>query len=128
LQWLLGLPVVVWILTPIVLTVLVVIIVRGDIIKPPVPPAAGQVRIDANPWGEVEWIRGSDGREVNLGGGRTTPFLTSLPAGDYEVQVSFPHTHASKRCGLQVRPDHLATCWLDLAPVDAGAYFKRIGW
>lgn len=88
----------------------------------------GQIRIDANPWGQVDWIHGPDGTRVALPEGRTTPFTMSLPAGTYQVQVTYPNASASQRCDLQVQPERLATCWLDLAPVDAKSYFGKIGW
>lgn len=88
----------------------------------------GQIRIDANPWGQVEWIRGEDGTPVTLPGERTTPLSMALPAGTYRAQVQFPAGQVTKTCSLHVKPGELAACWLDLAPVDAKSYFEKIGW
>ncbi len=92
------------------------------------PEATGQLRIDANPWGRIAWIRGPGGDKIDLPGAATTPFLMALPAGNYQVQVDYPHAQSSQRCELRVEPDRLATCWLDLAPVNAKSYFEKIGW
>jgi hypothetical protein len=106
-------------------------------IGPPPPPpieteettaATGRIQIDANPWGQVEWIRGTDGTRVNLPADRTTPFLMELPVGQYEARVSYPHTQSSDRCALPVQEDQVTHCWLALAPVEAQDYFEKIGW
>ncbi len=89
--------------------------------------AMGQVRIDANPWGQVEWVRGPGGA-VDLPETPTTPFLMTLPVGNYQAQINYPDAQAPQRCDLHVQPDQVATCWLDLAPVDAKSYFQKIGW
>lgn len=102
-----------------------VIVVRPE--KSPVAAATGRVRIDANPWGEVRWIRGPQGN-VALPEAKTTPLVLTLPAGSYQARVDYPQTRASEVCDLTVQPDRVATCWLDLAPVDAESYFQRIGW
>jgi hypothetical protein len=109
-----------------------IIVIResdNDSEEPPPPlVASGVVRIDANPWGRIEWIRSTDGTEVPLPSNPTTPFLLSLPEGSYEALVTYPHNRASKRCPLQVEADQMATCWLDLAPVNAAKYFETLGW
>ncbi|MDY7092726.1 MAG: hypothetical protein SX243_07110 [Acidobacteriota bacterium] len=89
---------------------------------------AGQVQIDANPWGEVDWIRTSEGSRVDLPSMRTTPLVMSLPVGNYEAQVTYPPGPEVRRCSLQVEQDQVATCWVDLAPVDASSYLEKIGW
>ncbi len=97
--------------------------------RPPIAgQAMGQVRIDANPWGRIEWIRGASGSTIDLPEARSTPFLIALPAGNYQARVAYPHGQTSERCDLRVRSDQLTTCWLDLAPVDANSYFQKIGW
>lgn len=95
--------------------------------EPPAGPALGEIEIDANPWGRVQWIRGPDG-EIDLPDTPTTPLVLSVPAGDYVAEVEYPPGQASQRCELRVQPGQLEDCWLDLAPVDAAAYFQRIGW
>jgi hypothetical protein len=90
--------------------------------------ATGVVRIDANPWGRIEWIQGPAGGRIDLPQGRTTPLSIALPVGTYTARVVYPATQTSQQCDLRVRPDQVATCWLNLAPVDAKAYLRRIGW
>lgn len=95
---------------------------------PEKPRGTGQILIDANPWGTIQEIRGEDGRKVSLNPERTTPYLMALPAGKYQAKVEAMGGGAAKQCDLQVQPDHLAKCWLNLAPVDAKSYFRTIGW
>ncbi len=121
-----GKPAVVFIFLP---SLVVGVVVTVNHLRPKEPAnPSGQIRIDANPWGEVGWIRGPGGRKIDLPEVRTTPLVLTLPVGAYQAQVDYPHARASKRCDLQVQPGRLATCWLDLAPVDAASYFQRIGW
>ena len=96
--------------------------------EPQTAAAMGQVRIDANPWGRIDWIRGPSGKKLDLPEGRTTPFVTTLPVGSYQAQVGYAHAQTTDLCDLRVEPDQLATCWLDLAPVDAKSYFQKLGW
>ncbi len=122
---------VVTVVTVITLPLLVASVTYAVIIRRPDPPVletTGLVRIDANPWGQVQWIRGPGGINIDLPEIRTTPLVMTLPVGNYQAQVVYPHAKASDRCDLQVQPASLATCWLDLAPVDAKSYLKRIGW
>lgn len=95
---------------------------------PSLPLATGTVQIDANPWGEVQWIRDAEGATMPLGDIKTTPFRISLPTGTYRARVSYPPTEAARECDLAVGADETATCWLDLAPMNAKTYFERIGW
>ncbi|MEM9596859.1 MAG: hypothetical protein AAGD06_21495, partial [Acidobacteriota bacterium] len=126
----LGLPVWLWVLGVIAgLVILAVLLCVFWLCKEDPPePSTGQVRIDANPWGDVQWIRTSAGGSVDLSGETTTPFLRTLPAGSYEARVIFPPSGASGTCELRVRVGELATCWLDLEPVDSEIYMETIGW
>jgi GYF domain 2 len=126
-QWLLGRPVT-SLLAVSVLVVVVVYAVKNPPPKPELPQVSGRVLIDANPWGQVEWIHGPRGVDVDLPAGRTTPLVMSLPVGSYQARVDYPHARASERCEFQVQPDELVTCRLVLAPVDAKSYFQKIGW
>lgn len=116
-----------------VITFITVLIGGGVVVVAKVIPdfpagVAGQVQIDANPWGEVDWIRSSEGTRVDLPSLRTTPLVLSLPVGSYEAQISYPPGSQVRRCSLQVRESQVAACWVDLAPVDAGSYLEKIGW
>lgn len=106
-------------------------VVYFQMIREPSPSAtivAGTIQIDANPWGEVQWIRDAEGAKVPLGEVKTTPFRISLPTGTYRALVGYPPTNAARECELTVSADETATCWLDLAPITAEIYFERIGW
>ncbi len=126
--WLLG-----WLRArPVVSLTIVVFLIGGTVcavVCPrPTSKATGKIRLDANPWAQVRWIRGADGKEVDLPQARTTPFLLTVPVGDYEARVEYPHAGGLQTCALQVRSEQPASCWFDLAPVDAKAYFQEIGW
>ncbi len=99
----------------------------GDEI-PPDPMVLGRLRVDANPWGQVRWIRGSDRTDVTLPQEQTTPMLATVPVGSYRAEVHYPHASVTKQCTVQVRADGVAVCWVDLDPLDARAYFQKIGW
>jgi len=128
-DWILGK----WVLSCLAGTVGVVLIFFNPW-RPPTPTptpktvVVGQLHIDANPWGQVEWIRGPDGNQIDLPPDRTTPFLITVPTGQYEALVTYPHGQVSDRCELPVQPDQITTCFLALAPVDATSYFQKLGW
>ncbi|MEM8933346.1 MAG: DUF4339 domain-containing protein [Acidobacteriota bacterium] len=92
-------------------------------------PEPGAVFIDANPWGEVRSIDGpSDPVRLPDTGERTTPFEWDVPPGTYQIVVVHPPSRRQETCELHVREEAVASCWLDLAPVDATTYFQHIGW
>ncbi len=91
-------------------------------------PALGHLRVDANPWGQVRWVRAADGTDAALPQERTTPMLATVPVGSYRAEVHYPHASVTKQCSVQVEAEGVALCWVDLAPLDARAYFQKIGW
>lgn len=96
--------------------------------KPPVPAVvAGQLAIDASPWGQIESVTDAQGREFLPAKPSYTPLLLSLPAGTYSVRMTNPNSRASRTLSAEVQPQMLASCVAQLDQVTADEYLEKIG-
>jgi serine/threonine protein kinase len=94
---------------------------------PVVPPIqAGQLLINALPWGEVTSILDAAGVE-RLSGTAETPLVLSLPPGDYKVRLTNPNSKRSVVLDASVQSGALSRCEAELDPIDAAAYIDQIG-
>jgi serine/threonine-protein kinase len=96
---------------------------------PPPPAAAGEgtLVVDALPWAEVEKIEDAAGRERPAGANRYTPFVASLPAGDYFVSLRHPGATERAILKVTVRAGAVETRTVALRKVDADAYLEKAG-
>lgn len=94
---------------------------------PPVAAANGQLIINATPWGEVKSIKDKDGVEKLLTRPTYTPFLISLPAGNYTVELTNPNSGKSiSRPVTVMKSGNPAELKVELDPVDAEEYLKSV--
>jgi eukaryotic-like serine/threonine-protein kinase len=87
---------------------------------------AGQLLINALPWGEVTSVLDASGVE-RLTGTAETPLVLSLPPGDYKVRLTNPNSNRSVVLDATVKSAALSRCEAELDPIDAAAYVDQIG-
>jgi protein kinase-like protein len=93
----------------------------------PVPAAAGTLVIDALPWAEVERILDDTGRDWPIGSDRYTPFVASLPPGDYVILLSHPDVEGPASVRVTVRASQSERLVVPLRPIDADEYLRKAG-
>ena len=95
------------------------------------PPAVstdrGTVVIDALPWGEVERIVDDAGRPWPLGADRYTPFVASLPPGDYVISLRHPEVAEPARLRITVRASQFERRVVALREIDVDEYLQKAG-
>ncbi len=95
---------------------------------PPVAIPTGVLIVDARPWGRIDSIMDTSGKDWSTEDTRFTPAFLSLPPGQYNVRVSnenFP----GKEATLEVSVTESATqnVVADIAALDAASYFTKAG-
>ena len=93
----------------------------------PVSAAAGTLVIDALPWGQVERILDDTGRDWPIGSDRYTPFVASLPPGDYVILLSHPDVDGPASVRVTVRASQSEWLVVRLRPIDADEYLRKAG-
>jgi hypothetical protein len=87
----------------------------------------GTVVIDALPWGEVERIVDATGRPWPAGPDRYTPFVASLPPGDYVISVRYPDVAQPATLKITVRASKLEKRLVTFPRMDADEYLEKAG-
>jgi hypothetical protein len=75
--------------------------------------------INALPWGEVEQIVDGAGRSWPAGPDRYTPFVASLPPGEYVISVRHPDVAQPTTLRITVRASQLEARTVALQRMDA---------
>ena len=96
-------------------------------LQPPAPPAHGKAILDARPWGIVERIVGSDGKEIELAADRETPLLLDLPAGSFRVVMSHPDRPAPQDTIILVEANKTSAFVTRLHPASGAEYLRVVG-
>jgi hypothetical protein len=94
---------------------------------PAPPPAPGTLVIDALPWGEIERIADATGRAWPVGSDRYTPFVASLPPGEYVVSLRHPDAGEPTSVKVTVRSSQRERRVIALRPIDADEYLRKAG-
>jgi hypothetical protein len=84
--------------------------------------------IDALPWGEVERIVDDEGRSVGLGADRYTPFVASLPPGDYAVSVRNPEQARAETFEVRLKAAQVEKRVVAFERIDADEYLAKAGY
>jgi serine/threonine protein kinase len=90
------------------------------------PAEAGQLLINALPWGAVTSVTDAAGTE-RLSAAAETPLMLSLPAGSYKVRLSNPNSQRAVVLDATVTANMLSRCEAELDRVDAAKYVDGIG-
>jgi serine/threonine protein kinase len=95
------------------------------------PPTAvtsrGTIVVDALPWGEVERIVDGEGRSWPVGADRYTPFVASLPPGDYVISLRHPDVAETASVRVTVRASRLERRVVALREIDVDEYLQKAG-
>jgi eukaryotic-like serine/threonine-protein kinase len=99
---------------------------------PPSPQTAAAVAtatlvIDALPWAEVERIEDGAGRPVDAGPDRSTPFVATLPPGDYTVSVRRPESARAETLRITLRAGQVERRVVEFERIDADEYLENAG-
>jgi hypothetical protein len=94
----------------------------------PAAPTPATLVIDALPWGEVERIVDDEGRSVGLGADRYTPFVASLPPGDYAVSVRNPEQARAETFEVRLRAAQVEKRVVAFERIDADEYLSKAGY
>jgi serine/threonine-protein kinase len=87
---------------------------------------AGQLLINALPWGAVTSVTDAAGTE-RLSAAGETPLMLSLPPGSYKVRLSNPNSQRAVVLDATVTANMLSRCEAQLDRVDAAKYVEGIG-
>jgi hypothetical protein len=90
------------------------------------PAEAGQLLINALPWGAVTSVTDAAGTE-RLSAPAETPLMLSLPPGSYKVHLSNPNSRRAVVLDATVTANMLSRCEVELDRVDAATYIEGIG-
>jgi predicted Ser/Thr protein kinase len=95
--------------------------------RPRESAARGTIVINALPWGEVEQIVDGAGRRWPAGPDRYTPFMASLPPGDYVISVRHPDVAQPTTLRITVRASQLESRVVAFQRIDAHEYLEKAG-
>ena len=101
---------------------------EGNAIESSAMAAAGQAGdliLDALPWGRVVSIVDHEGRLEDLGDNLFTPVRLSLPEGIYRVILENPSVDEPAEISVEVIASGVTRKIHEFAPYDAEKYFKR---
>jgi eukaryotic-like serine/threonine-protein kinase len=90
-------------------------------------PSRGTVVINALPWAEVDRIVDGAGRPWPAGPDRYTPFVASLPPGDYLISLKHPDVAQPKMLRITVRASQLQARTVALQRMDVQEYLEKAG-
>jgi hypothetical protein len=88
----------------------------------------GQLAISAAPWARIEKIVDSAGRPVALPGNASTPFLVTLPEGNYRVTVVAGQGSGRREEGVVIERGKLATVSLRFPGFSAEQFMREVQW
>jgi tRNA A-37 threonylcarbamoyl transferase component Bud32/tetratricopeptide (TPR) repeat protein len=93
----------------------------------PIAPGMGGLTVDALPWAEVVDIVDGAGKRWPLPAARFTPLFLSLPVGEYSVTLKNPRAGAAVTRKVRVKSAATEALLVELRPVDAQEYLRRVG-
>ena len=88
----------------------------------------GQLAISSAPWARIEKIVDSAGRPVALPGNASTPFLVTLPEGNYRVTVVAGQSGGRREEGVVIERGKLATLSLRFPGFGAEQFMREVQW
>lgn len=88
--------------------------------------APGQLLINALPWGYVASVRDAAGVEWLVGGPVETPLLLSLPAGNYKVTLTNPHSNRNVVLDATVTTNEISRVETELDRVEVASYIDGV--
>ncbi len=88
----------------------------------------GQLAISSAPWARIEKIVDSAGRPVALPGNASTPFLVTLPEGNYRVTVVAGQGSGRREEGVVIERGKLATVSLRFTGLSAEQFMREVQW
>jgi len=89
---------------------------------------AGELVLNAYPWGSVESVVDANRQPVALPANVTTPLVLSLPAGNYVVTFRHPQVDKAAQVIAKVEPKKRASANATFPTLSAQDYFARAGW
>jgi tRNA A-37 threonylcarbamoyl transferase component Bud32 len=88
---------------------------------------SGRLLINALPWGQVTSVKDAQGVEQLTAGAADTPFVLSLPPGQYTVRLTNPNSHRDVVLDAVVTANATSRVEAELDRIDPAAYVSGIG-
>jgi serine/threonine-protein kinase PpkA len=88
----------------------------------------GDLVLNATPWGKVESIVDADQHPVALPTDTNTPFVLSVPAGNYQITFKQPLSGKTAAISSKVEAKKRTFASTAFGTITAQEYFSRAGW